>query len=114
MAESGNAAERMQLAIDAHGLIFRKDVDGLQLIGNALGFERHENGAHVDAVTGTEESDAGAHAASRLSKSGRQSLLPCSGSIMFSGCGIMPMTLPCSFEMPAMSFIAPLGLVPSA
>src|SRR5437763_850306 len=55
------------------------------------------------------------HAASnRLSNIGRQSVEPWSGSIMFSGCGIMPMTLPRSFMMPAMSLTAPLGLVPPA
>src|SRR5690606_32303584 len=55
-----------------------------------------------------------ATASSTLSKRARPSVAPFIGSIMFSGCGIMPKTLPRSFRMPAMSFSEPLGFVPSA
>ena len=49
-----------------------------------------------------------------LSNRPRPSRPPCSASIRFSGCGIMPSTLPASLRMPAMSLMEPLGLVPSA
>ena len=55
-----------------------------------------------------------ATASSTLSKSARPSVAPFSGSIMFSGCGIRPNTLPRSLRMPAMSLSEPLGLVPAA
>ena len=43
-----------------------------------------------------------------LSNSARPSVLPCSGSIARSGCGIMPRTLPASLSTPAISRREPL------
>jgi hypothetical protein len=40
----------------------------------------------------------------------RPSLPPCAGSIRFSGCGIMPSTLPALLTMPAMLLSEPFGI----
>ena len=48
----------------------------------------------------------------RDSNSFSPSVPPCFSSTARSGWGIMPMTLPCSLVMPAMSRAEPLGLLP--
>lgn len=54
--------------------------------------------------------DPQATAASALSNSGRPSVPPFSGSMRFSGCGIMPRMLRLSERMPAISSAEPFGL----
>lgn len=83
------------------------------------GRERHDGGDadQREPMAGTTRVQAASSREPRpsaLSKIPRPSEPPCSGSMRFSGCGMRPSTLPRSFMMPAMSLIAPFGLVPSA
>src|SRR5438094_285706 len=80
--------------------------DLLVLVGRdlMLGDGFRSDGRHHPTKTG-----APTEAASDW-KTPSPSVDPSSGSEARSGCGIMPITLPSRFTMPAMSSIDPLGL----